>query len=126
MLQAEQLVNIQGSAIVMGPTYRVISCDCAKNKELKTFEEWCEFCRCENCGGKNIVRPRQNDAFGRDNNAFSINLDLLLWLVVTSVAGNVIFFSSDQLYINLHATGIVAAACYVRQCFSRDSISLRM
>lgn len=93
---------------------------------MKSFEEWCEFCKCENCGGKHIVRSRQSDSLYDRNNEFSINVDFVLWLIVTSVAGYVIVFSSDQLYINLYASGIVAGACYIRQCFSSDSISLRM
>ena len=45
------------SQVLVGSTYRVVSCACWKVKALKANPaEWCEWCRCRHCGVK--VMPK--------------------------------------------------------------------
>ena len=43
---------------LLGPSYRVISCACYKDKKLKDRSEWCEFCLCRWCGEKDMPKVR--------------------------------------------------------------------
>ncbi len=113
---------ICGDKIVLGPTYKVISCDCAKNRTLKSFDEWCEYCRCEKCGGKNIV-------FGKDGRPaagpqLTINLDLIVWLLLQLVIYYVAVFHDFQIYKATLATGVVAGILYIRSCFTNSEITV--
>jgi len=38
--------------VYMGPTYRVLSCNCASDK--RDVNDWCSWCKCRRCGGKNL------------------------------------------------------------------------
>jgi hypothetical protein len=44
--------------VVLGSTYRVVSCDCARDKSLVDQSEWCGWCRCRKCGGKHLPPER--------------------------------------------------------------------
>ena len=44
--------------VVLGSTYRVVSCNCAKDRSLADQTEYCTWCRCRRCGGKNLPPDR--------------------------------------------------------------------
>jgi hypothetical protein len=106
---------------VIGPTFKVVSCDCPSNKCFKSIEEWCEFCRCQNCGGKNHIIPASGE-----NSSIAINLDLLLWLCFAVLFGYVLVVGGDQLYFGYYAGGALACLSTLRQLFSTNSISLKL
>lgn len=44
--------------VVLGSTYRVVSCRCARDPSLADQAEWCAWCRCRKCGGKHLPPER--------------------------------------------------------------------
>lgn len=116
----DRIQQIRGDDIVMGPTFKVISCDCPMDRTLKSFDEWCEFCKCENCGGKGHIQRTG----ASDGPSVTINLDFALWALIALVGGYAIVFSCDQLYMNFYAVAIVACICLTRQYFSRNQVTV--
>jgi hypothetical protein len=44
----------------LGCTYRVIFCECHKDRRLKDEGAWCEFCRCPRCGPVTSMRDTKS------------------------------------------------------------------
>lgn len=123
LLQTDEVQLICGDKIVMGPTYKVVSCDCAKNKALKTFDEWCEYCRCEQCGGKNIVfGSNGRPATGPE---FTLHIDLVLWVLLLLLVYYLLVKHDHQIYKTLLCTGILSAVFYVRGFFSKSELTFK-
>lgn len=121
--QSDELVLVHGDKIVVGPTYKVIFCDCAKNKALKSFDEWCEYCRCEKCGGKNIVFG--NDGRPASGPQFTLHLDLVVWLGLLVVLYYLLTHHDHQIYKAFLATGVVSGIFYVRTFFTKSEITFK-
>lgn len=106
--------------MIIGCTHRVIWCDCSKNHTLKTFDEWCEWCKCENCGGKNgtFINRYQPPT------PFAINLDGLVVLAMYAIAGILIYYSrQQQLYVILYAIAGVSTILLLRSFFTKHEIT---
>ena len=48
------LSTMVSDGVILGSTYKVISCECYKDRKLKDTSQWCDFCKCERCGMKNV------------------------------------------------------------------------
>lgn len=105
--------------VVLGSTYRVVSCNCAHDKSLQDVSEWCGWCRCRKCGGKHLPPERgrfythaaQEDASGLAD--FSTDLIPLLALPLVAYLGAVQLERSPYTYLYLLA--VVAAAYTLRE-----------
>ena len=123
----------QGS-VLLGPALRVISCDCSLNNSLKSFGEWCEWCRCDHCGGKAIsrsARARAGAGSGADAAESSyfdtaartslgmrdITSDLLVFGVLVVAAGYALMNTSGEPFrLYLVMGGVAATMCLARVC----------
>jgi len=47
--------------VLLGCTYRVVHCECFRDKRLKDTSDWCEFCLCPRCGMKNLPKDYYAD-----------------------------------------------------------------
>lgn len=56
-------VSVQevSKGVLLGCTYRVVHCECFRDKWLKDASEWCEFCLCQRCGMKNLPKDYYAD-----------------------------------------------------------------
>jgi hypothetical protein len=71
---SEILVEV-APGVLLGPTYRVISCKCS-SKFVLDQSKWCEWCLCEKCSGNKIKTQDydNNDALSQTfSNEFAIN-----------------------------------------------------
>ena len=98
-------------AVLLGPTYYVVSCRCySDQKLLKGRVEWCDWCRCPDCGGKQN-RNQQADTFG---NIFAmipdLNAELGLALVLIGVSVWSFIYVDGFLYRVSHCIGLLSAA----------------
>jgi hypothetical protein len=107
----------------MGPTYRVISCACYKDRKLKNISEWCEWCRCSHCGGKSIPKDAyRSQASSYDlgkREDFTIDLFLLMGLLAT-IFITFKYLASENYY--LYAFGTFAAMCVIREVMMSSDI----
>ncbi len=103
--KAEQIA----ANVTLGPTYRVVHCDCAKNPKLQFQSEWCQWCQCRKCGGKHLPKQKDYSSYSTpDGKDFSVDLIIpvaLLGLVVTSV-----MYAFDKPYLMLYFIGLAATA----------------
>ena len=92
----------------MGATYKVVSCNCSLNKALQSYSEWCEWCRCEKCGGQ--ILPRVSDSPSRTLEMLLINTDIavLVAIVIISVMGSM--YAHDHPYKSVYTMGFVSIA----------------
>lgn len=104
--------------VVLGSTYRVVYCNCASDFSLKDQSEWCSWCTCRRCGGKNL--PFQDsDRSHRFYSAYELNdISSALVPVLTVVITTWLLLSWDILqykpYYYLHTLGILALSYIVR------------
>ena len=117
---------------MLGPALRVVSCDCSLNKNLKSFGEWCEWCRCDSCGGKVISRSARTRAGAgsadSDSSYFDtvartalgmrdITSDLLVFVVLVVSAGySLMNAGSEPFRLFLVMGGVSAVMCVARIC----------
>jgi hypothetical protein len=105
--------------VVLGSTYRVVSCNCAKDVSLADQTEFCSYCRCRKCGGKHLPPERgryytHSDAAEVAGMAdFSSDLLPLLALPVVGYLGVVNLQRSPYAYLYLLA--LAAGAFLVRE-----------
>ena len=75
------LNNHQNNDVVIGSTYKVVSCACYKDKNLKFVSEYCDWCRCQKCGGNQIHNKNNDNSFtsssGNNNNTNKSNEELV-------------------------------------------------
>jgi hypothetical protein len=113
--EKEQAVAVS-PGVVLGATYRVVACACHADKTLKFQSEWCEFCQCRKCGGKNLPR----DDFGADGKGLSLEKlleappDALLLVALILCAGAAWTYAYDVLHRHLLILGGVAGAFLAR------------
>lgn len=72
--ESEILVEV-APGVLVGPTYRVISCKCS-SKYILDQSKWCEWCLCEKCSGNKIKTQDydNNDALSQPfSNEFTTN-----------------------------------------------------
>jgi len=114
----EKAVSVS-PGVVLGATYRVVACACHADKTLKFQSEWCEFCQCRKCGGKNLPR----DDFGADGKGLSLEKlfeappDALLFVALILCAGAAWTYAYDVLHRHLLILGGVAGAFLVRDAY---------
>ena len=112
--------------VVLGSTYRVVSCNCAKDRTLADQTEFCSWCRCRKCGGKHLPPERgrfythsdgmggcdgESDTFGlEDSSSDLIPVAGLLVVVYLSVA-----YVQRSPFVYLYLLGLVAGAFVVRE-----------
>jgi hypothetical protein len=93
--------------VIKGPLYKVVSCACARDKKLKDKMEWCEFCICRQCGGKNLpvdtVDGEEGDKRVRIYNDSSADLFLFIGLLVGAIG--VVTYAGESLYKHLYVIG---------------------
>lgn len=73
--------------VLIGPTYRVISCNCSK-KYISDQSKWCEWCLCEKCSGNKIkTSSYENNDTGSQpfSNEFSTNFLHLIGIFMIAV-----------------------------------------
>jgi len=102
--------SLSNGAVLYGPAYKVVSCNCSVNTKLKSFAEWCDWCRCVNCGGKNLPRHLRDLDSSRTYGMPDLNSDLVLvvGLVVCCTFG--MMYAHEQPYRHLYIMGVVGAS----------------
>ena len=92
-----------------------MSCACHRDPKLKDRSEWCDFCLCRHCGGKNLPRERGAAGSGRDAATADFSPDLfLLGATLGCAVGACVYAGEGRLYRHLYLMGMVAAAHVVR------------
>jgi hypothetical protein len=84
--EIEPLVEI-APGVLIGPTYRVISCNCSKKFSIDQ-SKWCEWCLCEKCSGNKIkTSSYENNDTGSQpfSNEFSTNFLHLIGIFMIAV-----------------------------------------
>lgn len=104
-------------SVLLGPAYIVVACNCSLDSSLKAYSEWCEWCRCDSCGGKVISKSLRASMQGYNNSDdfpphrtapdLSSDLALLVILVVTSTWG--VLYASSLPYRQAYLVGAAAA-----------------
>lgn len=98
--------------VLLGPTFRVAHCACSTDLSLKDSTEWCEWCLCRKCGGKNLPRTFNRDGTGgsSEEGAIDVNWDLgLLVLLICAIVYAIAFLTKRDSYLYTLA---LIAACY--------------
>ena len=117
-------------SVLLGPSLRVVSCNCSLNKKLKSFGEWCEWCRCNKCGGKVIsssMRARAGASNYEDSYFDSsartslgmrdVNSDLFVLATLILGVGYSLFSAAAEPFRLFTVVGAVSAVmCAGRVC----------
>lgn len=111
------------AGVILGSTYRVVSCNCAKDRTLADLSEWCAWCRCRKCGGKHLppeksARSRYaaggvDDIDSRDLADFAT--DLIPVAVLFAVCGYAVSAVEHSPYKCLYVYGAVGVAYLWRE-----------
>jgi hypothetical protein len=104
----------------MGSTYKVVSCNCAKDNSLSEIADWCSWCKCRNCGGKHLPassKMKFNAHFGAINPSELVDFtsDFLPLVVLPVVAWMAWYYVQDSPYLYLYALGAVAVSFVGRE-----------
>jgi hypothetical protein len=118
LAQDPSLCQEVAPGILLGTTYIVVSCDCAKNRRLKDQSEWCEYCVCRKCGGKNlpkiISRPSSSSRGGGSSRGSDgeddMSLDLLLFALWSAASIATVVYAGDRPYRYFYLVGYIAVA----------------
>ena len=107
--------------MVLGSTYRVISCACSKDRRLKDEEQWCSFCRCKFCGGKGRYQENEGGPWGPGfynkggNTALdTVSANAYLVALLLLLASFAHIYAADTPHRHLYLLGGVAAAFLAR------------
>lgn len=121
--------RIVSPGVVLGATFRVVACACPLDPLLRYSSEWCEFCQCRKCGGKNLPKGTfASDGSGLDGEggdmlgglsleawlAAALTPDVCLFLALVGCAVAVPYYAQDRLHRYLYVVGAVAAAFLTR------------
>jgi NAD-dependent SIR2 family protein deacetylase len=99
----------------VGPVFYIVSCNCpsewcASGKKLKSFEMWCEWCRCPSCGGKEF--KTQNSHFNNNirkkfTDFRDISSDLGLGGMLLLLASCCYLYTMNHPYLQVYILGFV-------------------
>ena len=124
-----RMQRIVSPGVVLGATFRVVACACPLDPQLRYSSEWCEFCQCRKCGGKNLPKGTfASDGTGLDGEggdmlgglsleawlAAALTPDVCLFLALVGCAVSVPYYAQDRLHRYLYVVGAVAAAFLTR------------
>lgn len=104
--------------VVLGSTYRVVSCNCAKDTTLADITEWCAWCRCRKCGGKHLPPEktrRHHDSSIDSRDLADFTTDLIPGAVLFAVCGYAVSAIEHSPYLCLYIYGVVAIAYICRE-----------
>eukprot|EP01038_Epipyxis_sp_PR26KG_P004655 gene4655-6542_t len=90
--------------VILGSTYRVIYCNCVNDKSLKDRREYCEWCQCRKCGGKNLPREYDNNS----SVTTDISIDLIPFMALIGIIIFSFLFLALKPYRYLYFLGVVA------------------
>lgn len=109
-----------GANVSVGTTYKVVKCFCPTDTSLKSSDEWCEWCRCRQCGFGNrlAVKPSEQDA--------TLHLDAILVGLLLVVLGYVNIYGENKAYILLYSIGTVSGVMWLRLFFSSSKFTLHI
>ncbi len=97
--------------VTLGPTIRVVSCNCALDKALKKQADWCEWCLCRKCGGKNLPRQHSTDhTYGGED----FNAHFGYYLLLNVLMFSMFYFVKEHFYKYTYVAGTVAVLSLVR------------
>jgi len=121
--------RIVSPGVVLGATFRVVACACPLDPLLRYSSEWCEFCQCRKCGGKNLPKGTfASDGSGLEGEggdilgglsleawlAAALTPDVCLFVALVGCAVAVPYYAQDRLHRYLYVVGAVAAAFLTR------------
>jgi len=115
-----QEVQTVAPNVTLGSTYKVISCNCARDTSLTEIAEWCSWCKCRKCGGKHLPaasKARFNAHFTGINavDLLDFSMDLVPLLVLFSSVLLAGWYVGDSPYLYLYTLGAVAVGFVVRE-----------
>ncbi len=93
----------------MGPAYKVVSCNCSLDKNLQSYSEWCEWCRCVECGGK-VLPKMKNESSSRTLIMPDISSDLIIFVAVCTIAVMGPLYTHEQPFKNIFMMGFAGIA----------------
>lgn len=104
----------------IGPSYKVIWCDCRRDKSLQHVEDWCEWCRCEKCSGQTLPSrfARANDL--KPPGSLTINIDIALLLLLYVIVGGTFYYGSDRLHLILYSIGAWSFVAVMRDRYEHE------
>jgi hypothetical protein len=104
----------------------VVSCACAKDYRLKEQSEWCSFCQCKFCGGKDLHRaaasgggwhPDYGYTDGRGGGKHlldDISANVYLAVSLFTLGLLALMYAGDRPHRHLYMAGAVAAVYLLR------------
>lgn len=106
-----------GANVSVGTTYKVVKCFCPTDTSLKSSDEWCEWCRCRQCGFGNrlVAKSSEQDV--------SLHLDAILAGLLLVTLGYVNIYGENKAYILLYSTGAVGGLMWLRLFFSSSKFT---
>lgn len=107
--------------------FKVVSCKCSKNKKLKTQSEWCEYCRCPNCGGKGIVFYNNYDENSQDKKitlSFSLNFVVLLSLLL--LLFYIPVYHANHFCYLFFSCGLFAFITIIKSIYGNENFIIRL
>lgn len=117
--------TVVSPGVVLGATYRVVGCNCMDDKTLKFQSEWCEFCLCRRCGGKNLPRA-ESAGPGSLERLLEVTPDQALLLALLAVAAASVWYAHDRLHRQLYLLGLAAWSFLLRDACVRLGWSLNL
>ena len=94
---------------MIGPAFKVVSCNCSLNRKLQSFGEWCEWCRCEKCGGKVLPNMGDGGPYQRTLSMPDLSSDLVAFVATVFIAGGGMMYAHDQPFKNMYIVGGIGA-----------------
>lgn len=121
----EQSLVVRKSGILIGCTYIVSSCSCAKDPLLKDYKEYCEYCLCRKCGGKDLPtvfnRYSTSNGTSTGEGGWEVGLlDLVQAVVVYAIAVGAVVYAQDRMHRLLYLLGGVAGVFIARDLCSNS------
>lgn len=97
-----------------GSFYRVVSCNCPRDPSLKSFLDWCEWCQCEDCGGR-VIPANLREGGGKGSSPRlvimpDVTAELFLFIVVMVGVWWGSIYSYHTPFRQVHIIGGVLAA----------------
>jgi hypothetical protein len=109
--------------VIIGSTYRVVSCKCARDYRLKEERDWCSYCRCKFCGGKNLAsnygdrsgwNPSGSGSYPTGNLLDIVSANAYLAIALFFLGLFTHLYAADRPHRHLYIMGGVSAAYLLR------------